>query len=502
MPNSQTIAQVHHEPSTPTPDLGEDRLSLWLKKLPHTAIPIHQHTAKDIIQLLGDDNCNSTKLSQLIKQDPMLCLKLYHNTQEALHNKEGGIQHLIHLLGLIGLNQVEDTVTQSTQRSNNPTGLQELLSASLFSAQLSSGLLMNKHTGYHDRFYLATLLFNAPLWLMWLAAPKTLSQGQQLASRHQHSYIQLSTKKLGFYLPDLLNKTNDFIHLPDMALKALTINPQADLSFWAKAHHLSDAKLARWFSTDKEAKCAFYSPEMGVYLLNHYVLALYLDWGGKYIQRYSHLLSRHLGLEPLELQEQVAQAASEMKLPKHFNHLLAPTARLQGLHKEISTSTPAREGIAPAPLDNWLQHIQDSNSTEQALKHMQEALSQGLDVEHCVILHVGATHIRTHTCYGFSRDANIHSFEYNRHAKQQLFHQLIQQPACISLANEDIPKAIGRIPLAFQECCAIQPCALLSVFHQGHPEVIIYCDHPVWDTPKHQAFKRLGKQLNKTLQSL
>ena len=50
---------------------------------------------------------------------------------------------------------------------------------------------------------------------MWIAAPKTLSQVQQLASRKQQSYVALSVKQLGFRLPDLLSKADSFIHLPN-----------------------------------------------------------------------------------------------------------------------------------------------------------------------------------------------------------------------------------------------------------------------------------------------
>ncbi|MFT6255489.1 MAG: HD-like signal output (HDOD) protein, partial [Granulosicoccus sp.] len=190
------------KPSAHSRSAGSDsRLSIWLKKLPKNPLPINQTVANEVLSLLRDDNCNSPKLASCIQKDPLLCLKLFHGTEKQLNNKEGDIQHLVHLIGLVGMNKIEHVVNNSRKIASTPDGFMEILSASLFAAHLASTLLNKKHNASSDRFFLPCLFFNAPLWLMWVAAPKTMAHGKILASSKPQSYIALSVKKLGFKLP-------------------------------------------------------------------------------------------------------------------------------------------------------------------------------------------------------------------------------------------------------------------------------------------------------------
>jgi hypothetical protein len=491
-------AQTSTTPINTTSQTSDARLAIWRKKLPKNPLPINQSTASKLANLLNDENCDSEQLAQQIKQDPILCLKLFHCTEMALKERDGDIQHLIHLIGLIGFNKVEHVINVSKRSKKHPQGLQEVLSASLFAAHLSSTLLTKKHSGHHDRLFLPTLFFNSPLWLMWIAAPKTMEQGQRLASQEQQSYIDLSVKKLGFHLPDLLSHADDFIHLPNVTLKALAINPQDDIHFWAKVHRLRDTKLSHWFNQDKPSRHFFYSLEMGIYLLNQYVMAVYLDWNGKHIQRYTELLCRHLRIEAVELHQRVMATAIDVKLPNPFKGALAPINRINGVHREADIPHTA---TIPS-LHHWTTKIQACRDIEQALSQTLEALCEGIGVDHCVIMEVDDIDIHTQNCYGFEQNASINAFHCDRDKKKHLFNQLLQQPACISLASADIPKAKRRIPSQFTEHCDLQPCAFLSIFHHEKPKAIIYCDHLNWDKEKHQQFKIVGQSLSKTLQLL
>ena len=107
-----------------------------------------------------------------------------------------------------------------------------------------------------------------------------------------------------------------------------------NVHFWAKAHRLNAQKITQWFSNDKQAKVTFYSVETGIYLLNQYVTAIYLDWNGKHIQRYSDLLCRHLGIDYETLHQQIIELALSIELPSNYQGLLSPLNRLKGLHRE------------------------------------------------------------------------------------------------------------------------------------------------------------------------
>lgn len=484
---------------------SESRLEIWLKKLPQNPLPINKVIARDVLQLLGDDSCDSPTLAKSIQKDPLLCLKLYHCTEKKLTGKQGDIQHLVHLIGLIGLDKIKQVITNSRKIAMPPDGFKEILSASLFAAHLASTLLNKKHNATSDRFFLPTLFFNSPLWLMWIAAPKTMSQGQTLASKKQQSYIALSVKKLGFKLPDLIEQSENFILLPTLTLDALAINPTKNVHFWAKAHHLSDEKLAHWFAQDKAARNVFYSIPSGIYLINQYVISVYLDWNGKHIQRYGRLLCRHLGIDEEELNNSVLDLAINTPLPSLFQGLLAPVNRVKGLHKDpscpINPNLDSRK-IQPDMINAWREKISQSNNVDTALEITLNALTHGVGVEHCVIMEVDEHDIHTQTCYGFNDNPDIKNFHSDWHTEKNLFQQMIQKPCCISVSSNDLPKATAKMPKQFTQHCEIKPCGLLSIFHQKKPKALIYCDHNQWDNDKHHYFKAVGKALAQTLEHL
>jgi hypothetical protein len=484
---------------------SEARLEIWLKKLPRNPLPINNVIARDVLQKLNDDGCDSPTLAQAIQKDPLLCLKLYHCTEQKMAGKEGDIQHLVHLIGLIGLDKIKQVITSSRKIAMPPDGFKEILSASLFSAHLSSTLLNKRHNATSDRFFLPTLFFNAPLWLMWIAAPKTMSQGQTLASKKQQSYIALSVKKLGFKLPDLIEKSDKLILLPKLTLDALAINPTKNVNFWAKAHHLSDEKISSWFAQDKTARNFFYSVQTGIYLTNQYVIAVYLDWNGKHIQRYGRLLCRHLGISGEELNNSVVNLAINTPLPSLFQGLLAPINRVRGLHRDpifpASYKRPS-QAIRPEMISAWQEKISQSNNVDTALEITLNALTHGVGVEHCVIMEVDEHDIHTQNFSGFSDSTDIKNFHSDWHTEKNLFQKMIQKPCCISVSSNDLPKATAKMPKQFTQYCEIKPCGLLSVFHQKKPKALIYCDHNQWDKDKHLHFKAVGKALALTLDRL
>ena len=482
------------------------RLAIWLNKLPQNPLPIDTAIAKQLLRLLKDDDCDCNKLAQLAIKDPILSLKLFHCTEEQLQQRQGDIQHMAHLISLLGFGKLEKVIRNSQCKQKKQHGFQEILSASLFAAHLASSLLSKRHGASNDRFFLPTLFFNSPLWLMWVAAPKTMSQGQVQASREQQSYIALSVKKLGFRLPDLLSKAHSFIHLPESTLKALAINPKHDINFWAKAHRLNDKKFAYWLKEDGPARQKFYSIESGIYLLNQYVISVYLDWHGKHIQRYSSLLCRHLKIDNTELNTHVIDLAMSIDLPNSFKGLLSPINRLRGAHKEIENCSKSAMTSNPEKsrhtIESWLKKIQQSQSVDNALEMAMQALAEGVGVEHCLIMTVDEQEIHTQSHYGFNGISAITDFHQPINQSVNLFQQLIKKPACIAISSQDLPRAMKKMPDQFAQHYDLKPCGLLSVFHHNKPKALIYCDQSQWDTHTHQHFKTVGKHLSHTLKHL
>lgn len=499
---------------------GHARLAIWLNTLPQNALPIDTHIAKQILRLLKEEDCDSLKLARLVKHDPILCLKLFHCADNALQHREGDIQHIAHLISLIGFSKVEHVIRHSKCSSTKPYGLEELLFVSQFVAHLSNELLARKHGASNERFFLPSLFFNAPLWMTWIAAPKTAAQGQQLASREQQGYLDTCQQKLGFPLEHLLKKAHTFVHLPPITYKALHITPQQELRFWAKALKQNDVQFSQWMSSEKTARHHFNNVETGIYLLNQYVMAVYLDWNGKHIERYHSLLCRYFNKEAAELNADIIEQAMSADMPTHLKKNLAPLYRLKGLHKgteeekdqseeeqqeKAIQSTLAHRRSTKSSLssiEQWLRKIRQSDDIDNALEATLTALSQGVGVEHCIIMDVDNNTISTQAHYGFTPESPIDNFEQIKQKENNLFDQLLQKPACISIRSQDLAKAAKKIPEQFSQYCPLQPCGLLSIFQHNKPKALIYCDQDQWDQKTHHYFKAVGHSLSQTLQQM
>ncbi|MBX2810096.1 MAG: HDOD domain-containing protein, partial [Cellvibrionaceae bacterium] len=325
-----------HASISPTEVSGKSRLHLWLHKLPQHKLPINAVLARAIKTEINNIDSTSERLAALIQQDPPLTLALFNTAQQRMQAKEGDIQSLAHLISLLGIDQLETLITPIPKALSLPRGQRELFAASLFAAELTKTLLPTKHGTVGERFYLPSLLYQAPLWLMWQTAPKLIGYIQIAASEKQKPLNALCQQKIGFTLPVLFKKVNNYIALPPLTLKALAIDLNEDLKLWATIKQLSPSSASAWFNKHKSEKHRFFAPEMGVYLIHQYVLAVYFDWQGRHIQRWQDLLGLHLGLDQDELQTLVRESAGDLILPKHLSGSLAPRYRLNGLHRNAA----------------------------------------------------------------------------------------------------------------------------------------------------------------------
>jgi hypothetical protein len=475
---------------------GHARLAIWLNKLPQHPLPVDISIARQTLRLLDNEDCDCQQLARQIKQDPALCLKLFHCGDNALRGREGDIQHMAHLTSLLGFKRIENIVRECQHVSKRHDGLYEIFGASLFAAQLASELLSVRHGAANERFFIPTLLFNAPLWLMWISAPKTMAQGQHKVSREQYNFIQLGQKMLGFELPELFRKARTFVHLPKTTQKALEVYSGHSPHFWAKAHYLSPEKFEKWLKSDKQARQHLYCVEMGVYLLNQYALAVYLDWNGKSIQRYTRLLCRHLKMNEQMFNTTVLDLTMHMPLPHYLRGKLSPLQRLRGLHREETEDTQNNR------IELWLKKIKACDTVDSALHQTLEALHKGVGAEHCIIMTINDEEIQIQSQYGYAQESPITSFHQSRVNLKNLFGQLIRQPACVIIPPEDLDKAAKKMPAQFTKYCELKPCGFLSVFHDNKPKALIYCGRSHWDQSTHHKFKIVGQSLSQTLKQL
>lgn len=492
-------ASTAYTPSeTPASGSGNSRsrLQLWLKKLPQHKIETNSTIARLIRQEILDMESTSERLASLIQQDPPLALKLLQEAQERMTSREGDIQGLVHLISLLGVNHVSRCL--STQPTPLSRPVKTLIAASLFSAHLAKQLMPLKHGTVGERFFLPSLLFNAPLWLIWQAAPK-LMQYIETQAQNGQPLKALCEDKLGFPLSDLLQQSPKLLTLPNLTEKALAIDLAPNLRLWASLLRLPLPQVQFWLDKQKAAKRTFYSMETGIYLINQYVLSIYYDKQTKHVQRWQTLLSRHLNIQVADIRSIADETAAGIDVPKYLSGSLAPHHRMQGLHKEPADKPQAQ----PRPAST-LQGLREADDLHQVLPLAAQLIQEILNPAHCLILQVDREtreNLATFSHEGFD-NATIQNLKLNINNCGECLNKVLQNPTLLSINQDLLPKIKPQLPDTLRAYWKLQPFGLMSLFYQGMPYAIIMCDAEQWPSESHQRFKLIGKEISKVLKRL
>ncbi|MBX2809992.1 MAG: HDOD domain-containing protein [Cellvibrionaceae bacterium] len=480
---------------------GQSRLQLWLSKLPQQQLPINATLARAIKTEINDIDSTSQRLAALIQQDPPLTLALFATAHQRMTAKEGDIQSLSHLISLLGINQLASLITPTPTNVALPRGQRELFAASLFAAELSKVLLPLKHGTLGERFYLPSLLYQTPLWLMWQTAPKLMHAIQTAASEKQQALTTLCQQKIGFTLPRLFKKIDAYIALPSLTQKALAIDIKQDLRAWATIKQLSPASAAHWFDRHSERKQQFFAVEMGIYLIHQYVLAVYFDWQDKHIQRWQALLALHLALDSSELQVAAKKCATKLVLPKHLSGSLAPSYRLNRLHREAAPQKANEDKRAVFAEQTPLQQLRETHHLDRVLPLAMGCLRQTINPQCCLILRISQHSEKTLVTdryYGFDDDA-IDALTLNAKNCGQCFQKLLLQPLVLNVSQDNLSQIKKQLPVPLLRYWQLQACGIMSLFFKEKPYAIIICSRRQWQLNDHRKFKHIGKLLTKTL---
>jgi len=496
LPQDQIAAAPHVRQS------GKSRLSLWLNKLPNHTLAFNPSVAQAIKAEINDLESTSERLAALIKQDPALSLSLYQYTQSKVEKKEGDIQSLVHMIGLMGLRHMEQALTPTPPALNITQDQKELYGASLFAAHLAKELMPLKHGTVGERFFLPALFFNAPLWLMWQAAPKIMGAMTQSLVEKQNTQRLIYRSRLGFQLPQLLKRSPEFLPLPEQTHKALSIDISNDLTMWAKLIRLPEKRLSRWFEKNKDARHFFYSTQMGIYLINQYVLALYFDYSGKHIQRFTRLLCKYLSLTADELSSLVTKTALSIKLPQALGESASPQFRLRGLHRGednvIEEEIPKRS-LGAAHTDP-LELLKHANTTEDALELAHKTLIKMAAPRQCFIVRRGKnTESSLQIVHHLGFDETIAGLTLKSTHCGQFFKKILEKPIALLINADKIAPIKNQLPRPLLRFWSPRAFSIMSVYHNEQALAIIACSSGNWSDKQHQEFKRVGKNLIKTL---
>ena len=479
------------------PKQANSRLPLWLQKLPCHTLAINHRVAKKVLNEIADQNSSAQSIASLIQQDPVLCLKLYLKLRRRLNNKNTRLQGLEHLISLMGTESIKLLINQAPKnnQANHATSdsQQELYAASFFAAQLARQLLPEKHGTPGKIFFLPAMLLNAPLWLMWIAAPKlmelvkTTKRGKKTTSPLE----SLFEKKLSFPIQDLLEQTHRYLPLPELSLKALTARLDKDTNFWGKVNYIPMTQLLPWMAQDIAAKRRLYAPETGLYLLNHYALAIYFDEQGRHIKRLGRLAARHLNISEDDFNQAVTTIASTLELPQEMKGRFSPIYRYRSFHKELSGD---EANSSTAILKQYLFKLKQSKLSHNGLQLALEALTHGAEVQRSMIFVIEENRLSLKYQAGFT-DTALKNLNVSLNDAGELFSYLLNQPVVVIADKLKLPLIAKQLPTALAQNWEPRPCGIMSLFNNDEPYAIIICEHYDWSAQRHEHFKIIGKHL-------
>lgn len=502
---STSLAKSTRTAPKPRKGSGQSRLSLWLKKLPDHNLAFNPKVAKSIKDEINDLESTSERLASLIQQDPALALSFYQYTKSKVDNKDGDIQSLVHMIGLIGLGHIEHSLKSEPEPLELAHGQKALYAASLYAAQLAKQLLPLKHGTIGERFFLPALFFNAPLWLMWQAAPKVVGTIHQAITQQRQPIATAFRSRLGFALPELLKRSDQFLALPEQTLQALKIDITENKPLWAKLICSSSENINSWLEKNKTAKHFFYSTEVGIYLVNHYALAIYFDHTGKQIKRFNKLLSQYLKLSKGELDILVNKSASTSKNPAIFGDQYSPKFLVKRLQDDESTTTNEEDEKETVTANLKTVHtdplalLKLSKTKKDALQMANQSIIKICKASQCLILNYTTEPETTLNLIEQTGFDHIASFSIKNTDFGQFFKKILLKPVALFIKSEQVDSIKKQLPQSLLQFWSSRSFSILSVFHQNKPLAIIICDSDQWDNDHHLQFKRIGKTLIKTL---
>ncbi|AMC35887.1 hypothetical protein VN23_15405 [Janthinobacterium sp. B9-8] len=238
-------------------------LNDWLIKLSNIEIPAMQYTLDQMAHLKSkSDDISIRDLSQLIRHDPLLTLRLIRFQQEhrrAVQTSDvNTVDHVLLMIGMTGffrefstMPAIENTLHQSPSAL---ISIKKIISRSYLAAKIAESLGGQRHDVDPVEVITASLLHDLAEILLWLIAPELAQQIALHIQRHPGSRSHDAQKLiLGFtnnelqtalaqhwHLPALLTHLMDERHIDEPRVRTVTI---ATSTARHLVHHWQDPAL-------------------------------------------------------------------------------------------------------------------------------------------------------------------------------------------------------------------------------------------------------------------
>lgn len=502
-------------------------LEAWADHLQDKILPVRASVLARLRRLVHNDNTTLHQLSQLVRQDPVLCLHVTRLAQARHREKGSTVAGIEHAVGSLGLEAFIRLCRQLQVLKVKPASMQQkmyfrAIADSQHASLQAAELCRQRGLPFVEEVRLAALLYGCVHWLLWLYAPL-----------HKHEYQQrvlLNRVDVALAEQDILGCTAQALGaelarrwgLPELTCQALdhaTSPSQEDLN---RLHRraLKDPRLDQQAlrEINQLTQQRFFPVKLGNWL----ALTTTHSWYSKKAYRLFDILADYLSTDCDRLLAQLHSYCAEASRQFHVPGTLSPAAELLNIpahtrptgligHTELEQLAihfphPTRPEPAPAvaladtddtterPLSAPVNAYQHPQLYQQILQRLQtdpdlrtrsaptlqsllQGLHQGLGLARVslLLINTSKTQLRNGLSLGLDKTAPLNNLELNLEVPS-LFKRLSEKPAGIWVDTDKRASLAAMLPQNFSAATGDHDYLLMSIFKAGQPLAIIYAD--------------------------
>ncbi|WP_157496787.1 HDOD domain-containing protein [Hahella ganghwensis] len=202
----------------------------WIDQLLKKPLPSVSGASTILLRMMAGNTLSYHKMSEVIRNDPVLALNLLSNANLRTHTQESLVKTLSQAISLLGTDFLENVLqnTPPPERASIPAVVtyNKAIASSFFAAHLAQWSAQMRHRDKQNEYYWYALFYSMPLWLLWRYTPKKM---QTWTSRLEHSLEFRRTMETrvfgdrfvevwkrihqGFTLPESVTDTPIFDHI-------------------------------------------------------------------------------------------------------------------------------------------------------------------------------------------------------------------------------------------------------------------------------------------------
>ncbi|WP_168188227.1 HDOD domain-containing protein [Hahella sp. CCB-MM4] len=192
----------------------------WIDQLLKKSMPSVSGASTILLRMMTQNTLSYKKMSEVIRNDPVLALNLLNNANTRTHSQESLVKTLGQAISLLGTDFLENLLqnTPPPERASIPAvvAYNKAVANSFFAAHLTQWAAQQKHRDRHEEYYWFALFYGMPLWLLWRYTPKKM---QAWTNRLNHSLNirkSMESKIFGERFAVVWKKIHDGFALPEV----------------------------------------------------------------------------------------------------------------------------------------------------------------------------------------------------------------------------------------------------------------------------------------------